>query len=92
MTVRTASATAHVWVQPGTGARFGYITGKRIGNAVTRNYAKRRFRDLTVPLLSYVPDGLAVSVIWRLNPVSVTASTASIERDIAKVWRKAVQG
>jgi len=75
----------------GSGLRCGYIAGKRVGNAVTRNYAKRRFRELTKYLFSAVPDGRAIEVVWRLHPASATATIAAMEKDIAKVWRKAVE-
>jgi len=39
-----------------TQIRFGYIVGRKVGNAVTRNYTKRRFRDITQQLLKGATD------------------------------------
>jgi len=92
MVVRTPSVIAHARIADGVGIRFGYITGKRLGGAVMRNKAKRRFRELTKGLITdQVGDYQAVWVMWRLQPVAASATVAELERDIAQVWTKVLK-
>ncbi len=51
-----------------TATRFGFVTSKRIGNAVRRNQIKRRLRQAA--LLSRVEGGWDVVVIARKDAAS----------------------
>ena len=42
--------------------RIGIVTGKKVGNAVTRNLVKRRLRECFRPYLGDVKNGLYVIV------------------------------
>ena len=84
-TVRTPTVTAHILFGGDCECRFCFVTGKRLGTAVKRNYAKRRFRERVRALAI---TGQAVNIVWRLTPQSVTASLAELDRDIVKVWAK----
>jgi len=88
LAIRTPNVTAHILVSGHDGVRFGFIAGKRIGNAVTRNDAKRRFRELTKVLIT---DDVNVLIVWRLNPPCATAPPQELQRDIARVWAKALK-
>jgi len=95
--VRTPTVTAHVLPSFGTGIRFGFITSKRLGTAVVRNYTKRRFRELCRSLITDGACGadgvwLSVAIMWRLQPAATDADRSVLERDIAKVWRRASGG
>ncbi len=50
--------------QPGV-TRYGITTGKKIGNAVTRNRARRVLRAAFVSLESRVPSGYEVILVAR---------------------------
>jgi len=92
MVVRTPSVIAHAWITDGQCIRFGYITGKRLGGAVVRNQAKRRFRELTKGLIvDQVGHQQAIWVMWRLQPTAASATVAELERDIARVWEKVLK-
>ncbi len=46
-------------------SRFGFVVGKRIGNAVVRNRVKRRLREAVRQRLADIPAGLDVVFVAR---------------------------
>ncbi len=45
------------WTSEDSPSRFGFIVGKGVGNAVTRNLVKRRLRHASVEQLKTYPHG-----------------------------------
>lgn len=45
--------------------RFGFVVGKRVGNAVTRNRVKRRLRAIFAHHLAHIKSGFDIVVICR---------------------------
>jgi len=70
---------------PGGAPRAGFVVGKAVGNAVTRNLVKRRLRHLTREQLPALPGG-SVLVVRALAPAA-TASSA----DLSDALRTLVQ-
>lgn len=69
-------------------ARFGYIVTKAVGNAVTRNLMRRRFKAVTESLLH---EGLiGVDVVFRVLPASSDASYARIADEVGRSVRRVV--
>jgi ribonuclease P protein component len=64
----------------GPEARVGFVVGKSVGNAVTRNLVKRRLRHLARERLVSLP-GSAVLVV-RALPASATATYAELGADL----------
>jgi ribonuclease P protein component len=62
--------------EPGP-SRFGFVVGRRIGNAVTRNRVKRRLREVARSISPRVRPGFDLVFIAR--PQAVAASLAEIE-------------
>lgn len=82
--VNTATAIAYLRVNPGQEiCRFGFICGKAVGNAVTRNLALRRFRSCCGKYLNDVDIG-QLEVVFRIKPAAATLGFPQIERDIEK--------
>lgn len=65
--------------------RFGFVTGKVVGNAVTRNRVKRRLRAIARDLT--LPDGLDV-VIGTRKAAGQAASTA-LRRSLLSLLERA---
>jgi len=53
--------------------RVGVVVGKKLGSAVARNRAKRRFRELGRLSLERLPDGLDLLVLPRRESVVESA-------------------
>jgi ribonuclease P protein component len=49
--------------------RYGFVTSKKLGNAVARNYAKRRLREATYQLHPQLRQGYDIVVIARLSVI-----------------------
>jgi ribonuclease P protein component len=64
----------------------GFVVGKGVGNAVTRNRVKRRLRHLSRERLSSVP-GPALLVV-RALPAAAEASYLELGRDLDKALRR----
>ena len=67
--------------------RVGFVVGKAVGNAVTRNRVRRRLRHLAAAQLLGTPG--AVQVVLRALPRAATAPT-EVPTDLASAWSKAV--
>ena len=67
--------------------RVGFVVGKAVGNAVTRNRVRRRLRHLAAAQLPGTPG--AVHVVLRALPRAATAPT-EVPTDLASAWSKAV--
>jgi ribonuclease P protein component len=53
-------------------ARAGFIVGRGVGNAVTRNRLRRQLRHLVAPRLPLAPAG--VMVVVRANAAAVNST------------------
>lgn len=69
--------------------RFGIVTSKKTGNAVTRNKAKRQIREVIRKNRLGLPQGYDLAVVARYNIRE--ASFEQIESDFVRLIRKAVQ-
>ena len=67
--------------------RVGVAAGKRIGNAVRRNRAKRRLREIMRPLLPYIRPGYDLMLIAR--PPMNEAEFARIRSAVVTLLRRA---
>ncbi len=61
-------------------ARFGYVVGSAVGNAVTRNRVRRRLRAASAELLPVAGSGVAVVV--RALPPAADASWAELRCEL----------
>lgn len=73
-------AKAHGVVTPGA-RRMGLAVSKAVGNAVTRNSVKRRFRVLASRYEHALPEG--IDVVLRAKPSAANASFQSLEEQMA---------
>ncbi|MDX6280388.1 MAG: ribonuclease protein component [Kribbellaceae bacterium] len=71
---------------PDAGPRVGFVVGKAVGNAVTRNRVKRRLRHLARERLSRVPASAVVVV--RALPAASDAGYARLGDDLDKALRR----
>jgi ribonuclease P protein component len=67
--------------------RVGFVVGKTIGNAVTRNRVRRRLRHLAAAQLAGTPA--SVSVVVRALPRAATAPD-EVPTDLASAWPQAL--
>jgi ribonuclease P protein component len=67
--------------------RVGFIVGKAVGNAVTRNQVRRRLRHLAAAQLRGTPA--AVHVVVRALPRAATAQE-ELTIDLASAWSQAL--
>jgi ribonuclease P protein component len=78
----TARLVCHLDVdddRPGP-ARVGFVVGKDVGPAVTRNLVRRRLRHAIRAALPTLPAGARLVV--RANPASASASFAELDHDL----------
>lgn len=68
-------------------SRFGFITSRRVGNAVTRNRAKRLLREAVQHRLTKVGGGKDCIFIARQRIVSATF--ADVDRAVAQLFTQA---
>lgn len=73
-------AKAHGVATPGA-RRMGLAVSKSVGNAVTRNSVKRRFRVLASRYEHTLPEG--IDVVLRAKPSAASASFQSLEHQMA---------
>ncbi len=62
-------------------ARFGVVTSRRVGNAVERNRARRRLREIFRLHRVFLPAGLWMVVVLRRAAASATFQA------LAEEWR-----
>jgi len=67
--------------------RFGFITGKRIGNAVVRNRTKRRLRAIIEKYQMTIAEGYDIVVIAHVS--AATCPFILLEEDVVKLLRRA---
>jgi ribonuclease P protein component len=63
-------------------SRCGFIVGKNVGNAVTRNLVKRRLRAAAASFIASNPQGL--DLVVRALPASALAGWDDLSRDFDK--------
>ncbi len=63
--------------------RFGFVVGKKVGNAVVRNQVRRRMRAAAYRLIRNGVSG--VDVVVRGIPASVDVSVDEYEQDFRRV-------
>lgn len=68
-------------------SRFGFVVGKRVGNAVTRNLVKRRLRAIIAGWQGNITVGQTIIITAR--PAAATRSFAELEGDIRQLLRRA---
>lgn len=66
--------------------RFGIVTSKKIGNAITRNKAKRRLRALVKENRLKLKQGYDLVLVCR--PLISKVKYSQIEKDLFIVMRK----
>ena len=60
--------------------RAGFVVGKAVGNAVTRNRVRRRLREIVRARWSLLPEGS--SLVVRALPASAPATYAGLSVDV----------
>lgn len=65
--------------------RLGLAVSKSVGNAVTRNTVKRRFRVLAWRYEDRLPDGC--DVVMRAKPTAANAPFQDLEEQVASAFR-----
>ncbi|MBW3088671.1 ribonuclease P protein component [Bifidobacterium sp. 82T24] len=70
----------------GSGRRLGLAVSKAVGNAVTRNAVKRRFRVLARQHESLLPD--SCDVVMRAKPSTAGAEFASLDRQVETLFAR----
>lgn len=62
--------------------RFGYITSKKVGGAVTRNLIRRRLQGISNLLIT--EDHGAVDIVFRVLPAAATSSYDQLHSEVRK--------
>ncbi|MFT8639504.1 ribonuclease P protein component [Bifidobacterium sp.] len=70
--------------QPMTRRRLGLAVAKNVGNAVTRNGVKRRFRQLAASREQVLPA--VCDVVMRAKPHASQQSYASLEQQVSELF------
>ncbi len=67
-------------------SRAAFVAGKKLGNAVARNRAKRRLRQALYPHFQRLPPGFDLVLIARgnANDVPFTALTAAVQHVLTR--------
>jgi ribonuclease P protein component len=68
-------------------SRFGFVTGKRVGNAVQRNRARRLMRESVRRHLDRVPPGWDCILIARA--LLITATFAQVDAAVIQLLQRA---
>ena len=67
--------------------RVGFLVGRSVGNAVTRNRVRRRLRHLATAEVTGTPG--AVDIVVRALPRAATAPS-ELPADLASAWPEAL--
>jgi ribonuclease P protein component len=67
--------------------RVGFVVGRSVGGAVTRNRVRRRLRHLAAAELARTPGGVAIVVRALPRAASVPAD---VPADLAYAWPRAL--
>jgi ribonuclease P protein component len=68
-------------------SRSGFITGKKIGDAVERNLAKRRMREAVRAVLPQIPPGW--DLLWIARPSMKSSDYGRISAAVQECLRRA---
>jgi ribonuclease P protein component len=68
-------------------ARFGFVIGRKVGNAPERNHLRRQLKALSYSMLGEVPAGS--SIVVRALPGSAQADWQSIGAEFRSALTKA---
>jgi ribonuclease P protein component len=88
--VHGAAATLSWVVTVGTGRaqnRFGFVVGKRVGNAVQRNLVKRRLRALVDDRIGALKPGHDIVIIAR--PGAAQRTFAELAHEVERLLQRA---
>lgn len=66
----------------GSPARFGFIVGKRVGNAVRRNRVRRQMKAVCAGLLPQLVEG--TDIVVRALPASADVTWATLQEEITR--------
>jgi ribonuclease P protein component len=69
--------------------RFGFIVAKTVGNAVTRNLMRRRFKGIAHDLLATEPVGY--DVVVRALPAAAQATWPTLLEDVTRSFARGVE-
>ena len=83
---RGECVVAYAHIVPGEPSRVGIIASRKVGNAVLRNRAKRRLREVVRALWPRVPNDGRQVVLIALSVVP-TVDFARLETDVARLMR-----
>ncbi len=70
---------------PGSGKHVGFTASKKVGNAVARNFAKRRLRAAFVALSDRLAEG---TYIFVAKKAILEAPFPQVEKDLRYALRK----
>jgi len=70
-------------------ARFGFIVGKTVGNAVRRNRVRRQMKAVCLQLVPQVREG--TDVVVRALPASADVTWASLQEEITRAVTRGSQ-
>jgi ribonuclease P protein component len=70
-------------------SRLGLAVSKSVGNAVTRNAVKRRFRVLARRYEAYLPEGS--DVVLRARPTAASADFSALDEQVQRLFTKISQ-
>lgn len=81
--------THAVFSAPEAPARFGFIISKAVGNAVTRNLIRRRFKTIVERRIAAGMCG--VDIVFRAFPAIVDVSFDDLEVEVNRALDRAVR-
>jgi len=83
-----ASSLMVVYTMPreSTSVRIGFSAGKKLGNAVVRNRARRRLKEMVRQFLPRLKGGRDLVVIARAG--AVKATWPELEREFQQICRR----
>jgi ribonuclease P protein component len=67
--------------------QYGFVVGKRVGNAVTRNLVKRRLRAIIQQMQSEIATGYAVVITAK--PAAARRTFVELQGDVRQALKRA---